>query len=342
VSSSLTDFYKRRRFSKSKFRFLKLLFAFLLAGTILSFSLEFIANDKPLIVRYKGVYYFPILKDFSEDVFGGQLGTLFNYRDPFIQKEIKKYGIMIFPLIPFGPDTVNYTISFAPCKPTAQNWLGTDDQGRDVLVRLLYATRRSVLFGCAVAFFSFIISFIIGSLLGVFHTTKKSFFLQRFFDILTNLPPLFLLLLFLSFFDLNIFSLAGVMIFFTSFQLINTVHFAFLKASSQNYVRASIALGVPYKKIVIFHILPNVLGTLVVPIPFTIIGSITILVSLEFLGIGFEPGKASIGELITQSRNNILSFWLLIPSFFILACLSLFFFFVGDSIRKLFNPYKEN
>jgi microcin C transport system permease protein len=301
---------------------------------------EFIANDKPLLVSYKGNYYFPVLKSYPETTFGGTFETATNYRDPFVQNLIKPNGFIIWAPIPFSINTVNYSLSTpAPSPPSFDNLLGTDDQGRDVLTRSLYGFRISILFGLALTLGASIIGIFTGSLQGYFGG-RFDLLMQRFIEIWSNLPVLYLLIILSSMIEPNFWWLLAIMLTFSWMTLVGVVRAEFFRTRTLDYVRAAEALGVPSSRIIWRHMLPNAMVAVITYLPFILNGSIATLTSLDFLGFGLPPGSASLGELITQAKNNIQAPWLGLTAFFSISVLLSLLIFTGEAVRDAFDSRK--
>lgn len=302
----------------------------------------FIANEKPLMVYYEKTFYFPIFNDYPETVFGGILETETQYREHFIQQKIKeKGGWMLFPLIPYSSFTVNYdAVSPAPAAPSADNWLGTDDHGRDVLSRLIYGLRTSLFFSFTLTFFSIIIGLTIGAIQG-YCGGWIDLIGQRFLEIWSGLPVLYLLIILASMIEPHVGWLLFIMLLFSWLPLVQVVRAEFLRARHLDYVQAARVLGVPTWAILVRHILPNAMVTTLTYIPFNLNYAIVTLTSLDFLGFGLPPGSASLGELIHQGKNNIYAPWLGLTAFFALAFLLTLLVFVGEAIREAFDPQKS-
>lgn len=299
---------------------------------------EFIANDKPLVVSYKNELYFPVFKNYPETTFGGTFETTTNYRDSVVKELISKDGWMLFPPIAFGIQTVNYNLPVpAPAPPSKVNLLGTDDQGRDVLARLIYGFRVSILFGIVLTFFSAFIGIIAGSIQGYFGGRIDLIF-QRFIEIWSGLPILYLLIILSSMIEPNFWWLLSIMLLFSWMTLVGVVRAEFFRARTLEYVRAAEALGVPTFRIILRHMLPNAMIATLTYIPFILNGSITMLTSLDFLGFGLPPGSASLGELLTQGKNNIQSPWLGLTGFFSIAFVLSLLIFIGEAVRDAFDP----
>ncbi|WP_032112518.1 ABC transporter permease [Candidatus Paracaedibacter symbiosus] len=299
-----------------------------------------ISNDKPIVVYYDQHFYFPIVKAYPETIWGGTFETETNYRDPYVKELITKKGWMVFPPIPYSFDTVNYDIPTpAPSAPTMDNWLGTDDQGRDVVARLIYGSRISILFGLALAVFSSIIGVAAGATQGYYGGTID-LILQRFTEIWSGLPILYLLIILSSMIEPNFWWLLLIMLLFSWMNLVAVVRAEFFRTRSLDYVRAAEALGVPGYRIIWRHILPNAMVATITYLPFIISASITTLTSLDFLGFGLPPGSASLGELLTQGKNNIQAPWLALTGFFSIALILSLLIFIGEAVRDAFDPRK--
>ncbi len=311
-----------------------------LALFILSLFAEFIANDRPIVVHFDGGWYFPIFSDYPETAFGGVFPTEADYRDPEVQKLIRAKGWMVWPPIPFHYDTINYNLpSPAPSPPSRVNWLGTDDQGRDVLARLIYGFRISVLFGLTLTLLSSLIGVAAGAVQGYFGGIVDLGF-QRFIEIWSGLPVLYLLIIMASFVEPNFWWLLGLMLLFSWMSLVDVVRAEFLRARNFDYVRAARALGVPDRVIILRHVLPNATVATITFLPFILNGSITTLTSLDFLGFGLPPGSASLGELLAQGKANLQAPWLGLAAFFTLALMLSLLIFVGEAVRDAFDPRK--
>jgi len=301
---------------------------------------EFIANDRPLVVRYKGDFYFPVFKNYPETTFGGTFETTANYRDPYVKNLINSQGYMICAPVPFGINTVNYTLSVpAPAPPSFENVLGTDDQGRDVLTRLLYGFRISILFGLALTLGASLIGIFTGALQGYFGG-RFDLIMQRFIEIWSNLPVLYLLIILSSMIEPNFWWLLTIMLTFSWMTLVSVVRAEFFRTRTLDYVRAAEALGVPSSRVIWKHMLPNAMVAVITYLPFILNGSIATLTSLDFLGFGFPPGSASLGELITQAKNNIQAPWLGLTAFFSISILLSLLIFIGEAVRDAFDSRK--
>lgn len=299
-----------------------------------------IANDKPIYVSYDGGHYFPIVNEYAETQFGGDFETEAEYRDPFVQDLINDKGYMIWPVIRYHYDTINYDLTVpAPSPPTWDNLLGTDDQGRDVLARLIYGFRISILFGLALTIFSSVIGIIAGGIQGYYGGWIDLIF-QRFIEIWAGLPVLFIIIIMASIVTPSFWILLGIMLLFSWTQLIDVVRAEFFRARNFDYVRAAKALGVSNRVIMVRHVLPNAMVATLTLMPFILTGSITILTSLDFLGFGLPPGSASLGEMLAQGKNNLHAPWLGLTAFFSLAVMLTLLTFIGEAVRDAFDPRK--
>lgn len=309
---------------------------------VITLFAELIANDKPLLIRYDGQFYVPLTHMYPETTWGGDFETETDYRDPYVQDLIHQKGWMIFPIIPFGVNTVNYNLPVpAPAPPSLNNFLGTDDQGRDVLARLIYGCRISILFGLTLAAFASVIGVGAGAIQGYFGG-KIDLIFQRFIEIWAGLPTLYLLIILSSMVEPNFWWLLGIMLLFSWMNLVAVVRAEFFRTRSLDYVRAAEALGVPTLRIIWRHILPNAMVATITYLPFIVNGSITTLTSLDFLGFGLPPGSASLGELLTQGKNNIQAPWLGLTGFFSIALILSLLIFIGEAVRDAFDPRKVN
>lgn len=301
---------------------------------------ELIANDRPLLVRYDGRFYFPVLVEYPETAFGGTFLTEAVYRDPFVQEAIRAKGWMLWPPVPFRYDTINYDLPVpAPAPPSRVNWLGTDDQGRDVLARLIYGFRVSVLFGLALTGLSSVVGVAAGAVQGYFGGAVDLLF-QRFIEVWSGLPVLYLLIILASVVEPNFWWLLGLMLLFSWMSLVGVVRAEFLRARNFDYVRAARALGVRDAVIMARHVLPNAMVATLTFLPFVLNGSITTLTSLDFLGFGLPPGSPSLGELLAQGKANLQAPWLGITAFVVLALMLSLLIFVGEAVRDAFDPRK--
>ncbi|MRH77540.1 ABC transporter permease subunit [Spiribacter sp. C176] len=307
---------------------------------VLSLGAEFIANERPLLVHYDGDWYFPVLVSYPETTFGGDFPTEAEYRDPFIAELIEADGWMLWPPVRYHYRTINFASeSAAPAPPSADNWLGTDDQARDVLSRLIYGFRISVLFGLVLTIASSLIGVAVGAMQGYFGG-RTDLYGQRFIEIWAGLPVLYLLIIMAGFVQPNFWWLLGIMLLFSWTQLVGVVRAEFLRVRNFDYVKAAKALGVSDWVIIFRHALPNAMVATVTFMPFILTGSITTLTSLDFLGFGLPPGSPSLGELLAQGKANLQAPWLGLTAFFTLAIMLTLLVFIGEAARDAFDPRK--
>jgi microcin C transport system permease protein len=312
-----------------------------LALFIVTLFAEFIANDSPILIRYKGELYFPVFTSYSETTFGGDFMTEAEYREPFVQELItKEGGWILWPPVRYSYNTVNFALTEpAPSPPTAENLLGTDDQARDVLARVIYGFRISVLFGLTLTFFGSIIGVAVGAVQGYFGGWTDLLF-QRFIEIWSGLPQLFLLIILASIVTPNFWWLLGIMLLFGWMALEGVVRAEFLRARNFDYVRAARALGVSNPTIIRRHVLPNAMVATFTFLPLILSGSITSLTALDFLGFGLPPGSPSLGELLAQGKANLQAPWLMWTSTITIAGMLTLLVFIGEAVRDAFDPRK--
>ncbi len=331
---------------------------------VTSLFAEFIANDKPLYLRYDGKSYFPIFFTYPETTFGGDFETAADYRDPYVQKLVaEKGGTMIWPPIRYSYSTHNldlptpapskptWLLTEAECKPVVErkhlsgcrdleyNWLGTDDQGRDVLARLIYGFRISVLFGLILTVISSIIGVAAGAVQGYFGGWTDLLF-QRFIEIWTSVPELYLLLIISSVLVPGFFVLLGILLMFSWVRLVGLVRAEFLRGRNFEYIQAARALGVSNVVIMFRHLLPNAMVATMTFVPFIMSSSVMTLTALDFLGFGLPPGSPSLGELLSQGKANVQAPWLGLTGFFTVALMLSLLIFVGEAVRNAFDPRK--
>ncbi len=307
---------------------------------VLSLGAELIANDKPILVSYDGGIYLPFMTAYPETTFGGEFLTEADYRDPFVKDLINEKGWIVWPPVRFSYDTVNLGLPGpAPYQPTAENWLGTDDQGRDVLARTIYGFRISVIFGLLLTIASSIIGICVGATQGYFGGWTDLIG-QRLIEIWTGMPQLYLLIILASVFVPSFWLLLGLLLLFQWVALVGVVRAEFLRTRNFDYVRAARALGAGDIKIMFRHILPNAMIATLTFMPFIMSGSVTALTSLDFLGFGLPPGSPSLGELLNQGKNNLHAPWLGITAFMILAVMLSLLVFIGEAVRDAFDPRK--
>ncbi len=308
---------------------------------VLSLFAEVISNDRPLLVRYEGSTYFPILKDHSEKTFGGDFDTTTDYLDPFIRDRLSMPGNWaVFAPNPYGPKTLNYFAKEPnPSGPSAQNWFGTDDRGRDLLAQLIYGFRVSVLFALALTTTGVVLGVITGAIQGFFGG-KTDLAFQRFIEIWSSMPELYLLIIFSAVFAPSMALLLILLSLFGWMGLSDYVRAEFLRNRQLDYVRAARALGVGNWQIITRHLLPNSLTPVVTFLPFRMSGAILALTSLDFLGLGVPPGTPSLGELLSQGKNNIDAWWISLATFAVLVITLLLLTFMGDALRDALDPRK--
>lgn len=305
---------------------------------VLSLGAELIANEKPLLVSYQDSLYFPVIKTYSETTFGGVFETEAEYRDPAVKQLIEKDGWMLWPPIPFSYQTPNMELAVpVPSPPSAQNWLGTDDQGRDVVARVIYGLRVSLLFGLFLTAAAAVIGVIVGALQG-YYGGMVDLIGQRILEVWGGLPMLFMVIILVSLFTPSVYWLFLIMLFFGWPALVSLVRAEFLRARNLDYVRAARALGVTDRAIMFRHILPNALSSSLSQLPFMLTANITALTALDFLGYGLPPESASLGELLLQGKNNLDAVWLALTGFFTMAIVLSLLVYIGEAARDAFDP----
>jgi microcin C transport system permease protein len=313
------------------------LFSILFVLTLFS---ELIANDKPLLIYYDAGFYCPLVKEYAETRFGGEFEAPADYKDPYVRDLINKKGWMINPIIPFSYNTINYDLKGpAPAPPSTTNWLGTDDRGRDVVARLLYGFRISVLFGLTLTLCSSAIGIMAGAMQG-YYGGSIDIFGQRFIEIWSSLPTLFLLIILSSVVQPNFWWLLGITLMFGWMSLVGVVRAEFLRGRNFEYVTAAKALGLSDTRIIIRHVLPNAMVAAITFMPFILGGSITTLTSLDFLGFGLPVGSPSLGELLAQGKANLQAPWLGLSAFIVLSLMFSLLVFIGEGVRDAFDPRK--
>ena len=311
-----------------------------LALFVFTLFAELIANDKPLLIRHEGKFFAPVLFAYAETDFGGDFPTEADYRDPYLAKKIEADGWIVWPMVRYSYVTVDRNLTVpAPAPPSGEHWLGTDDQARDVVARLIYGFRVSVLFGLALTGLSSVVGVAAGAVQGYFGG-KTDLLFQRFIEIWGGMPTLYLLIILASVVEPNFWWLLGLMLLFSWMALVGVVRAEFLRGRNFDYVRAARALGVGDATIMYRHILPNAMVATLTFLPFILNGSITTLTSLDFLGFGLPPGSPSLGELLAQGKANLQAPWLGLTSFFVLAVMLSLLVFVGEGVRDAFDPRK--
>ena len=324
------------RFKRNRTGYISLWIFMLLFG--ISMGADFIANDKPLIVRYDGHFYFPIVRNQPETVFGGDFATPTDFLDPDIRLNITSDGNWaIYPLIPYSYETLNYFSRVPnPAPPSAENWFGTDDRGRDVLSRLIYGFRLSILFGLALTIVGVGVGIITGSLMGFFGG-KFDLISQRLIEIWGSMPELYLLIIFASIFNPSVLLLIVLLAAFGWMGLSDYVRAEFYRNRALEYVRAAKALGLTNFQIMLRHILPNSLTPVITFLPFRMSAAILSLTSLDFLGLGVPPGTPSLGELLSQGKGNLDAWWISLSTFIVLVATLLLLTFMGEALRNAFD-----
>ncbi|MBV5270212.1 MAG: ABC transporter permease [Afipia sp.] len=331
---------------------------------LISLFAELIANDRPFLIKFDGRLYFPAFINYSETTFGGDFETSADYRDPYLQKLIaEKNGTIIWPLIRYSYDTHNldlptpapskptWMLTEAQCKPVVEkkglkscrdleyNWLGTDDQGRDVVARLIYGFRISVLFGLALTIVSSVVGIAAGGIQGYFGGWVDLLF-QRFIEVWTAIPSLYLLLILSSVLVPGFFVLLGILLLFSWVSLVGLVRAEFLRGRNFEYIQAARALGVSNGTIMFRHLLPNAMVATMTFLPFIVSSSVMTLTALDFLGFGLPPGSPSLGELLSQGKSNVQAPWLGFTGFFSVAIMLSLLIFIGEGVRDAFDPRK--
>lgn len=308
---------------------------------LVSLGAELVSNDRPLIVRYQGQSYFPMLKDYPETTFGGDFQTPADYLDPYVRQRITEGGNWaLYTLNPYGANTLNYFAKQPnPSGPSRDNWLGTDDRGRDLLAQLIYGFRVSVLFGMALTVVGVALGVAAGAVQGFFGG-KTDLAFQRFIEIWGSMPELYLLIIFSAVFAPSIALLLVLLSLFGWMGLSDYVRAEFLRNRQLDYVKAARALGVKSGQIIWRHILPNSMTPVVTFLPFRMGAAILALTSLDFLGLGVPPGIPSLGELLSQGKNNIDAWWISIFTFAVLVTTLLLLTFMGDALRDALDPRK--
>ena len=341
-SSHTLDPISRRRLANFRanrrgywsFRIFLVLFAFTLPA-------EMIANDRPLAVWFDGALHVPVLTVYPETAFGGDFETEADYRDPFVKDLIHAGdGWIVWPLIAYDYRTINYDLpSPAPSPPTSENWLGTDDQGRDVAARVIYAFRLSVIFGLVLTLVSSVIGIAAGAVQG-YYGGWIDLLAQRALEVWGGIPVLYILIILASVIVPGFWTLLGLLVLFSWTALVGLVRAEFLRTRNFDYVKAARALGVTDRVIMVRHVLPNAMVSTLTFLPFILNGSITTLTALDFLGFGLPPGSPSLGELLNQGRNNLQAPWLGLTGFAVVALMLSLLTFTGEAVRDAFDPRK--
>ena len=337
----LSPIWKQRKdvfLKNGRAKYALLIFGFIFILSLLS---ELIANDKPLLLKYKGHYYFPVVQTLTDKFLGGDFETPADYKDPLIKENIKQNGFMIMPPIPFSYNTVDYDLkSPTPSAPDKTHFLGTDDEGRDIVARVLYGIRLSVIFAFILTLFSSALGIFIGAVQGYFGG-KIDIVFQRFIEIWDSLPQLFILIIVASLFIPTFWTILIILMLISWTSLTSMVRAEFLRTRNFEYVKAAKALGVSNFRIILKHILPNALVTSLTFIPFILSESIVALTSLDFLGLGLSNEYPSLGDLVRQGKDNLQAPWIGITIFIVLAGLLTMLIFIGEGVRDSFDARKQ-
>jgi len=308
---------------------------------IVSLLAEVVANGKPLLIRFNAKFYFPLFKNYVETDFGGDLEFEVDYHDPYIHDHITENGWMLWPIIPYKFDTIDYALDVpAPAPPSRTHWLGTDDQGHDVLSQVIYGFRISVIFGLVLTFFSSIIGVSAGAVQGYFGGRVDLIF-QRFIEMWASIPSLYLIIIITSIVRPSFGLLLIILLLFRWLSLVGVVRAEFLRVRNFEFVKAARALGVRNSVIIYRHILPNAMVATFTFLPFILNASIIALTSLDFLGLGLPPGSPSLGRLLAQGKANLQAPWLGITSFVVLSVLLSILVFIGEGVRDAFDPRRN-
>lgn len=316
----------------------------LIFAAVLFFSLtaELISNDKPLIVSYNGEIYFPVIRTYNETEFGGDFPTPADYRDELVRSNIEKNGWMLMPLIPFSFNTVDYDLDVpTPAAPSRIHWLGTDDEGRDILARIIYGLRISIVFAFVLTLISSLIGVMVGALQG-YLGGKTDIIVQRILEIWDSLPQLFILIIVASIFVPTFWTLLVILLFFSWTALTSVVRAEFLRTRNFEFVKAARALGVSNWRIMYRHILPNALVATVTFVPFLLSEAIVSLTALDFLGLGLSHEYPSLGDLVRQGKDNLQAPWIGITIFIVLSTLLTILIFIGEGVRDAFDSRRND
>ncbi len=326
-----------RRFRNNRRGYFSLWLFVILFG--ISLFAEFLSNDKPLVVHYQDAYYFPVFQTYPETSFGGDFPTEADYLDPYVRERITSGGNWaIYPPNPYSYATINYWAENPnPAPPSEQNVLGTDDRGRDVLARLVYGFRLSVIFALALTAVGTLVGMVAGALQGYFGG-KVDLLAQRFIEVWGSMPELYLLIIFASIFEPSLLLLIVLLSLFGWMGLADYVRAEFLKGRNMDYVRAALALGVSNRSIMVRHLMPNAMTPVITFLPFRISGAILALTSLDYLGLGVPPTTPSLGELLAQGKDNIEAWWLSLSTFTVLVGTLVLLIFIGEALREALDP----
>ncbi len=325
--------YIKNKRGKASFFILAMIF-------LLSIFAELIANDKPIVLKYDDEYFFPIFKVYTDARFGGDFPTEANYKDEFIRKNIEQNGFMLMPIIEFSYNTVDYELNEPfPAAPSSRHWLGTDEEGRDIVARLLYGVRLSFAFAFLLTLLASFLGIFIGALQGYFGG-KTDIVMQRIIEIWESMPQMFILIIVASVFVPTFWTLLFILLLFSWTELTGMVRAEFLRARNFEYVKAAKAIGVGNFRIIWRHILPNALVTTVTFVPFILAGAIVALTALDFLGLGLGHEYPSLGDLVRQGKDNLQAPWIGLSIFFVLSLLLTALIFVGEGVRDALDKRK--
>ena len=313
------------------------------ALVLISLGAELVSNDKPLLARYEGKWYVPIVQDVPETTFGGDFETPTDYLDPFIQAQFDKPGnFALYPINRSHHRTINYFAKEPnPSSPSGDNWLGTDDRGRDVLARLIYGFRVSVLFGLALTVIGVVVGVLMGAVQG-FYAGRTDLYLQRLEEVWMSMPELYLLIILSAIFTPSVGLLILLLSLFGWLGLSDYVRAEFLRNRQLDYVRSARALGLSNWQIIVRHVLPNSLTPVVTFLPFRMNAAIISLTSLDFLGLGVPLNTPSLGEMLQQGKNNLDAWWISLSTFLVLVVTLMLLSFMGDALRDALDPRKEH
>lgn len=341
IANRLPPLMQRRvkAFAKNKRARISLII-FLIMFVVTLFS-ELLANDKPLVVYYNGSFYFPIVKQYDDLTFGGDFPTPADYKDAYLANNIRQNGWMLMPPVPFSFNTVDYEMETpTPAAPSSRHWLGTDDEGRDIVSRILYGLRLSVAFAFLLTAVSSVIGVAAGAVQGYFGGRIDMIF-QRFLEIWEALPQLFILIIVASIFVPTFWSLLLILLFFSWMSLTNVVRAEFLRARNMEYVKAAKVMGAGSFRIIYKHILPNAVIATITFVPFLIAEAIVSLTALDFLGLGLPHNYPSLGDLVRQGKDNLQAPWIGITIFIVLSTLLTLLIFIGEGVRDAFDARKN-
>lgn len=341
IFGNLSPIIQRRiyAFKKNKRAFWSLVI--FIAVFFLSLCSELISNDKPLILKYKNSFYFPAFVEYSDLDFGGDFPTPADYKDPYLSRNIRENGWMLFPLIPFSFNTVDYELDVpSPAAPSKNHWLGTDEEGRDIVARVLYGLRLSIVFAFVLTIVSSFIGVFVGAVQGYFGG-KIDIVLQRFLEIWESLPQLFILIIVSSIFVPTFWTLLIILLFFSWTNLTSVVRAEFLRTRNFEFVRAAKALGVSNFRIIYRHILPNAIIATITFVPFILSEAIVSLTALDFLGLGLPSEYPSLGDLVRQGKDNLQAPWIGITIFIVLSTLLTLLIFIGEGVRDAYDARKN-